>query len=210
MSKAKVLTGNERYAQLLDVGAKLAAKNGKGNVTRRMVAKAAKCSEGLVANYMGNTKDAQRLYAARAKKLGLTLPTKEQEEKIGAKLRAHGPRDKRDVRPRSAKEVKAIQKKAATKVTVKKSRAAAASVAKPAKKAATTAERTKSKPAKKSSTPAKPRVRKAPENKVLTPPETKRTAARAPKAPPTLPPIPAPLPPIPGPEFALNGNPSIN
>lgn len=195
MSKATVMDKAARKTQLLDIGAKLAAKHGVANVTRRMVAKAAKCSEPLVTNYVGNTSDAQKLYKRHATKLGLTLPTKEQEAAKGAKLRAHGPRDKRDVRPRSAKEVKAIQKKAVTKVVLPatpKSKVAAKKSVKriPAKPAVVTPAAPK---------PRSGRDRRAPADKALTPPESKRTAARAPKAPPTLPPIPAPLPPVPAP-----------
>ena len=110
MSNKKVLTGAERKAQLLEAGAKLASKYGASNVTRRMVATACKCAEGLVSVYMGDSATAQKAYARKAKALGLTLPDKAKTEAIGAKLRAHGPRDKRDTRKRSAKEVEAIKR----------------------------------------------------------------------------------------------------
>lgn len=124
---SKVMDGAERKKQLLEVGAKLAAKHGVKNVTRRMVAKAANVSEPLVANYLGSSADARKAYARKAKAMGLTLPTKDKEEAIGKKLRAHGPRDARDARPRSAKEVKAIKDKKATaaKKSVKRASAPA-------------------------------------------------------------------------------------
>lgn len=111
MATKKILTGDERKAQLLEAGAKLAAKHGSTNVTRRMVAKAVKCAESLVTVYMGSTGDAQKAYAKHAKKLGLTEPDKAKQLAIGTKLRAHKPRDARDTRKRSAKEVRAIKDK---------------------------------------------------------------------------------------------------
>ena len=48
MTKKKEMTGAERKASILDAGAKLAAKHGASNVTRRMVAKQAGVSEALV------------------------------------------------------------------------------------------------------------------------------------------------------------------
>ena len=110
MTKKKEMTGAERKASILDAGAKLAAKHGASNVTRRMVAKQAGVSEALVSAYIGDSATAQRAYARKAKALGLTLPDKAKSEAIGVKLRAHGPRDARDTRKRSAKEVEAIKR----------------------------------------------------------------------------------------------------
>ena len=159
MAKRKQLNGADRKASLLDAGAKLAAKHGASNVTRRMVAEAVKCSEALVSVYMGDTPTAQKAYARHAKKIGLSLPDKAKTEAIGKKLRAHGPRDKRDTRKRSVKEVKAIKRKRETKP--------AAPV--------------RTKPVTKRET--KPKT--APVAKNPVPSETK-SAARAPKAPPAL------------------------
>lgn len=110
MSK-KVLTGAERKAQMLEAGARLAAKYGAANVTRRMVAKACKCAESLVNVYMGSAAVAQKAYARKAKAMGLALPDKAKVESIGAKLRAHGPRDPRDTRKRTPQEKVAIMRK---------------------------------------------------------------------------------------------------
>ena len=116
MSKTKV-TGAERKAMLLEIGARLAAKHGAKNVTRRMVAKGAKVSEGLVSRYFATSAEGHKAYARKAKAMGLTLPDKAKTEAIGVKLRAHGPRDKRDTRKRSIREVEAIKRKAAAKPT---------------------------------------------------------------------------------------------
>jgi AcrR family transcriptional regulator len=194
--KAKVVTGAERKAALLECGAKLAAKHGAVNVTRRMVAKACKVSEGLVTAYMGTTADAQKLYTRQAKKLGLKLPTKEQVEAIGAKLRAHGPRKapvKRTSRKRSVKEVQAIREKIAGK---RASPALAKALRKPAaKKSVSVPAVTAAKPAGK--LPRKAGAAKKPVSAVPAVQVAARrpTAARTPKAPPTLP--PPPLPPLP-------------
>ena len=110
--KKKQMSGEDRKASILEAGARLAAKHGAINVTRRMVAEAAKVSEALVSAHMGDTKTAQAAYKRQMKKLGLEEPSKDKIEAIGVKLRAHGPRDKRDTRKRSAKEVEAIKRKA--------------------------------------------------------------------------------------------------
>lgn len=108
-------TGAERKEIMLDVGAKLAAKHGSSNITRRMVAKAAKVSEALVSLHIGDVETLQKLVKARAKKLGLVEPSKDQQEAIGIKLRAHGPREVKSTRKRAPKEVKAIKKAVAKK-----------------------------------------------------------------------------------------------
>jgi hypothetical protein len=180
MSNKKVLTGAERKAQLLDAGAKLAVKLGAQNVTRRDVAKACKLkSEALVSHYMGGTVEAQKAYAKHAKKLGLTLPTKAEADAIGVKLRAHGPRDKRDTRRRSVKEVKAIKQKVV--------RSAKSGKFVPAKEAYTNPDFTvretvvRKSPGRSRQSPGLPLP--SPAQPLPTPPERK-TAARAPKAPP--------------------------
>ena len=87
-----------REQQLLLIGARLAGKYGAKNVTRRMVAEEAKCAGPLVTHYMGSTEDAQRKYAKHAKQLGIAQPAKAEIERIGAELRAHGPRSHKIVR----------------------------------------------------------------------------------------------------------------
>lgn len=119
--KKKQMNGEDRKASILEAGARLAAKHGAINVTRRMVANAAKVSEALVSAHMGDTATAQAAYKRQMKKLGLEEPSKDKIEAIGVKLRAHGPRDKRDTRKRSAKEVEAIKRKGVT-VKAKSSR----------------------------------------------------------------------------------------
>lgn len=191
MSK-KAMTGAERKAQMLEAGAKLASKHGAVNVTRKMVAEACKCAEGLVTHYLGDSPTAQKAYARKAKALGLTLPDKATAEAIGVKLRAHGPRDKRDSRVRSAKEKVAIAKKRA-----------------PAKKAAAkraTPVKVKAKADAREVKPTAPRERKpkavpavaipSPAKAVRSAPERKASAARKPKAAPVAG-LPLPLPPMP-------------
>jgi hypothetical protein len=191
----------DRKTVILEIGANLAAKHGAINVTRRMVAKAAKLPESVVSYYMGGADDAQRAYTKHAKKLGLTLPTKQEAEAIGVKLRAHKPRDARDTRRRSVKEVEAIKRKPKGnrmvlpekiigKAAVKSLRAAA-----PASASRATA--TGTSPATKVIAPPSTKPAKAPKvntpgpasTPAQTPPSTK-TAARLPKAPPSLPALP--------------------
>lgn len=165
MSKKSEMTGAQRKSMLLEAGAKLASKYGTQNVTRRMVAKAAKVSEGLVSLYLGDTATAQKAYARKARALKLTLPSKAEAEAIGVKLRKHKPADKRDTRKRTAKEVNAIKRK----------RNAAAPVAK-----------RKPAPANKAKAPPLPKL-PVPQGPLPVPPERK-SAARKPKAPPSNPP----------------------
>lgn len=101
-----------RKIELLDIGARLAAKHGLKNVTRRMVATEANVSDALVSSYLGNVEEQRAAYKKRAKALKLTLPDAKAEALMGRKLRAHGPRDARDTRKRSAREVEAIKRKA--------------------------------------------------------------------------------------------------
>lgn len=131
---SKTYTGEERKAAMLEVGAKLAAKHGSVNVTRKMLADAMKppVAEGLVSHYFGSVDGMRKAVKARAKKLGLVEPDKAKQESIGVKLRAHGPRDARDTRKRSAREVEAIKRKTIAK------RAAKAIVSQPTPRAKTT------------------------------------------------------------------------
>lgn len=170
----------DRKAQLLDIGAALVSKHGARNVTRRMVATKGKVSEALVSSHFGGVKDAQKKYLARAKKLGLPIPTKEQEDAIGKKQRAHGPR-----KAAVKRVVKAVKK--ATKAT-KKITAATKKATKAAKKAA---------PRKRSVKEVKAIKDKAAGKRptAARPPKPMPVAMEAPALPP-LPDAPA-LPPLP-------------
>lgn len=109
--KTKVMTGEDREKQLIDTAVALAKKHGAANLTRRMIAKVCDCSEALVSNYLGTTEQLRRKAKNAAKKAGVTLPDKKAEVQLGKELRAHGPRDKRDTRKRSPREVEAIKRK---------------------------------------------------------------------------------------------------
>lgn len=109
--KTKVMTGEDREKQLIDTAVALAKKHGAANLTRRMIAKACDCSEALVSNYLGTTEQLRRKAKNAAKKAGVALPDKKAEVQLGKELRAHGPRDKRDTRKRSPREVEAIKRK---------------------------------------------------------------------------------------------------
>jgi hypothetical protein len=113
MEMKKIYTGEERKAQLLDVGARLAAKLGVVNVQRQVVAEKAGCAASLVSAYMGDTLAAQAKYKRHMKKLGLVEPSKEKIERIGKEQRMHKIDDKRRTRKRSPKEVEAIKRKRA-------------------------------------------------------------------------------------------------
>jgi hypothetical protein len=191
MSK-KVLTGAERKAQLLEAGAKLASKHGAANVTRRMVATACKCAEGLVNRYMGDSATAQKAYARKAKAMGLPLPDKARAAELGAKLRKHKPKDARDTRKRSPREVKAIKDKAAGTRKVSRSAGSGKFVTKavvaadPKGTVTDTVRNRETKPTRPARTkPTAPRSKPAKQSpgRAPSPPETK-SAARAPKAPP--------------------------
>ena len=167
-TKRKQLPGAERKTQLLDAGAKLAAKLGAANVTRRLVAKEAKVAEALVSHYLGTSADAQAAYAKHARKLKLTLPTKAETAAIGLKMRKHKPGDKRDSRKRSVREVRTIKQKVATMPLPREMKPTGPTSTKPAGPRET----------KPTAPPARP---------VPGPSDVKRTAARAPKAaPPNL------------------------
>lgn len=167
MSKKKILTGAERESAIQDAGAKLAVKYGQKNVTRKMVAEASGVSAALVSHYMGGNEQAQKAYARRAIKLGLKLPDKAAAEALGKKLRAHKPKDPRDARKRSPREVKAIKDKVPP-VRPNHALVTAPVLRKSNPKAAGREVKPKTAP----NSPRQP-----------APPETK-TAARAPKAPP--------------------------
>lgn len=145
----------DRKTQMLDAGAKLAAKYGHKNVTRRMVAAAVKTSEGLVSKYMGDATKAQNAYKRHAAKLGLALPTAAEAEAKGAKLRAHGPRKQPVVRrKRSDKEIAAIQRKEG----VAKKTASAAKASTTTAKRTASASRSKPKPVYATQAPVADRV----------------------------------------------------
>ena len=166
-TKRKQLPGAERKTQLLDAGAKLAAKLGAANVTRRLVAKEAKVAEALVSHYLGSSADAQAAYTKHARKLKLTLPTKAETAAIGLKMRKHKPGDKRDTRKRTAREVRTIKQKVAAMPLPREMKPTGPASAKPA--------------GPRSAKPTAPPARPAPG------PTEHKTAARAPKAaPPNL------------------------
>jgi hypothetical protein len=193
MAAKKVPTGPERKAQLLDVGAKLVAKNGAVNITRRMVAQAGKVSEALVSNYFGDRASLQKRMKAHAKKLGLAEPHPAKIDAIGIKLRAHGPRDARDTRKRSAKEVKAIVKKSVSAPAKKTSQAV--STKKPAGSTASAVAKRASAPTVPSQKPApssNKAVPAAPSNKLKPLPLPQGQTAPAPQ----LAPLALPLPPV--------------
>lgn len=190
--KKKQMSGEDRKASILEAGARLAAKHGAINVTRRMVAAAAKVSEALVSAHMGDTASAQAAYKRQMKKLGLEEPSKDKIEAIGVKLRAHGPRDKRDTRKRSAKEVEAIKRKGVT-VKAKVTRSGKTIVTAKSRRSGVdlrqhTAAIVKAvTPGPKERKPASPRERKPKAPPMLPQPgpkENKVSAARKPKAPP--------------------------
>lgn len=204
MAKMTKMDGSERKKQLLAAGAKLAAKYGASNVTRRMVAAECGCAEGLVSVYLGGTEEAQKAYARAAKRAGLPLPNKEEAAVLGAQLRAHGPRDKRDTRKRSAKEVDAIKRKttgtAAAKPRARKLIAAKAEkavkesvakkiIAKSKKSAASRETKPKRAPRNKLPMPADPTRQPMPGTARLPVPPEVKTAARKPKAPPPAQPV---------------------
>lgn len=193
----KVFSGEARKKQLLEIGARLAAKLGAVNVQRQAVAKQAKCAPSLVSAYFGPTADAQKAFKREMKKLGLSEPPKAEIEATGMELRMHKERSLRDTRKRSAKEVDAIKKKIAAtgakvislkpaKVAAKKSPTVADVLIKNPRKPGKTSAAKKS--AKSSAS------RSAPETKPAQPPATKPT--RAPSVKPALPPSqPAEAPP---------------
>lgn len=213
------MTGAQRKAQILEAGAKLAAKNGAANVTRRMVAEQCECAEGLVSVYMGDSATAQKAYARKAKAMGLALPDKAKSDAIGVKMRSHGPRDKRDTRKRSVREVEAIKRKRLGKVGAAKKSAAvdvsrvsavrtasATTVAvkrgnqivRPetvlGKKAVAKLRETKPKPARESKPLVSPKRALPSPGEAPAPPERK-SAARKPKAYPVNDGSPLPMPP---------------
>ena len=187
-TKRKQLPGTERKTQLLDAGAKLAAKLGAANVTRRLVAKEAKVAEALVSHYLGGTDEAQAAYIRHARKLGFTLPNKAETAAIGLKMRKHKPGDKRYARRRSVREVEAI-KRDTVKPIVTMPRERKEPKMPPLSATNTTMRATKPAPGPASTKPAAPRERKptAPPARPAPGPTEHKTAARAPKAaPPNL------------------------
>ena len=81
MSK-KTYTGEERKAQILDAGAKLAAKHGAVNVTRKMVADECKCAEGLVSVYLGTKDEARKAYHKAMSEFKANPPKIEKDKKV--------------------------------------------------------------------------------------------------------------------------------
>ena len=183
------MTSEAREAQLRKIVGELAGKYGVNNVTRRMVAKAAKCSEPLVSAYLGTLGELKIAAKREARRLGLKPPTGKEEAAIGAKLRVHKPGDKRDTRKRTVKEVRKIKEtKPAGKRKVMRSAKSgefvtkAEAAASPATTFADTVPTPTSKPK------PRPQSPNPPERKPTAPPERK-TAARPPKLPPIVQPV---------------------
>jgi len=112
----------DRKAQLINIGAELAAKHGLVNVTRRMVAKKARVTDALVTHHVGNNDAARKLYKAHMKKLGLKEPAKEVVEAMGLAMRARGKRTVATKRARTIREVAAIRRNIAEPTVSKAAR----------------------------------------------------------------------------------------
>jgi DnaK suppressor protein len=179
MAKSKKSVEVDRKKQFLDIGAKLAAKYGAKNVTRRMVAKeAGVTSDALVSHHLGGTEVAQKKYAAHAKKLGLTLPSKAEVEAAGVALRKK-PRTK--VTPKKSV-ARAPAKKAGARAVAKKAASPKRGNAKSQSSRATAASGGDAKKSSRASRAAET----APSAGAAA--KARKTAARAPKAPPPAPP----------------------
>lgn len=83
----KIMEAGERRELILDTGAKLGAKHGLANVTRRMVAAQLGVTDPLVSHYVGDNAAATKAYRKRMKELGLVEPAADKIEEIGIKLR---------------------------------------------------------------------------------------------------------------------------
>jgi hypothetical protein len=189
-------------ATLLAQAAKLTGKFGSTNLTRRMVAKAAGVSDGLVTHHLGNVEEMRKLAKREAKRLNIVEPDKAKQEAIGVKLRAHGPREA--TRKAAAKrETIAVKKSAATKKSpAKVSKVAAKKSVAVAKKATAPAKPSRSRAVAKRASPVDTLYVAASSLPVEVPPPRIQvdganakpvSAARAPKAPPI--PVPIPTPP---------------
>src|ERR1700761_8540173 len=77
---------SERKAALVEHAVKLGTKYGHNNITRVMVANAAKCSEGLVASYLGKTKTLRAFVKRELNKRGIAILSDEKQAAIGLKL----------------------------------------------------------------------------------------------------------------------------
>ena len=129
---------------LLTHAAKLVGKHGSTNLTRRMVAQAAGVSDAQVSHHLGNVEEMRRLAKREAKRMKITEPSKTEQEVIGVRLRAHGPR-----------KATAAKKSAAKKATAAKSRSTSrVSKASPAKKATAAKKAAGATPAKRAASPA--------------------------------------------------------
>lgn len=122
-----------KSAELLDIGARLAAKYGAENVTRRMVAEEGKVSEPLVSHFFGGTEEAKKKYARRAKALGMKLPTKAEAMELGRELRRKA-RAGTVGKKRGPYKKEAPAKKSVRSSTPAKPKSAPAATAKPPRK----------------------------------------------------------------------------
>lgn len=77
----------DRSNELLDIGARLVSKYGAANVTRRMVAKQAGVTDALVSSYFGSAEEARKKYTRRARAMGLSIPDKDETERLGVEMR---------------------------------------------------------------------------------------------------------------------------
>lgn len=149
-----------RAEEFFNTGAKLAAKIGIVNVTRRAIAEAHSVSDPLVGKHVGGKAELQAGIKKTMKKLGLSEPAGATIERKGAELRARKATGTAAAKPR-AKKLIAAKKVAAKKSPAKKSapvsRAPAKSAGKPA---------APKKPADpKKGAPSRKVVKKAPANK---------------------------------------------
>lgn len=76
-----------RQSTLLNHGVKLATKFGVPNITRRMVAKAAKVSDPLVSHYFGSLQQLHDAIEKEMKAQGKKQPSLDQIVSMGEKMR---------------------------------------------------------------------------------------------------------------------------
>lgn len=189
----------ERKAELLDAGVKAAKRYGVKNVTRVMIANAAKVTDGLVSAYFGSLKKLHDTLTREAAKRGIALPTPEQTERMRLKLwhevhpnagQAPAPKAK----PKHSKKIEAAAQADKKKKATPAKKSATATQRKPS---ASRSELPKPKPAVKAK--AKAPAKKSAAAKVAAKPKpsasAKPAAAKKVKAPalPPLPPLPAPV-----------------
>lgn len=158
-----------RKAEFLETGAKLAAKIGVDNVTRRAIAEAHKVSDPLVGKHVGGKDDLRKGIKATMKKLGLSAPDADTAAAKGKALRA------RKVATPAKKSAGDKKPSTAKRTPTKKATPAKKSVAAAKKSAKGSSAGVKSKPAAalpadpKKGAPSRKVVKKAPSNKNFAP-----------------------------------------